>query len=64
MGVQDKEHSQPFQPLQPIPEAVQWFPADYFSTQERKETVGGNQNSSRILLSCEVTAFFSCSLHA
>lgn len=59
MGVQDKEHSQPFQPLQPIPEAVQHFPVDYFSTQKRKETVTGNEHSSQILLLCEVILHFS-----
>lgn len=45
-GVQDKEHSQLFQPLQLILEAVQYFPVDYFSAQERKETVSGRQHSS------------------
>ena len=59
MGIQDKEQSRwPFQPLQPIQEAVQYFPVDYFSTQGGKETVNGNQHSSQILASCELTAFF------
>lgn len=58
IGVQDKEHSQPFQPLQLILEAVPYFPVDYFPTQERKETVISKQHSSQILL-CEVILHFS-----